>query len=189
MDLFSPLRLGVHLATDAVKLATIVPRFILHQLTSDDDQQRVVPTDAEPEPAARPVATRPVVTRPATPRTEPAATPRTEPAATRPTSDVRPRRTVRTRKRTEPKRSEIDRRRVEQRVSTETPDATIAETEGAAAPAATVHVDPPWEGYDKMKAADIVDRVSSADPATKAVVRLYEQTHKKRKSILAATGS
>jgi hypothetical protein len=38
-----------------------------------------------------------------------------------------------------------------------------------------------------MKAADIVSRIRSGDPATKAVVRLYESTHKKRKSVLAAT--
>jgi hypothetical protein len=40
---------------------------------------------------------------------------------------------------------------------------------------------------DKLRAPEIAARVRESDAATKAVVRLYEQTHKKRKSILAAT--
>jgi hypothetical protein len=53
---------------------------------------------------------------------------------------------------------------------------------------ATVHVDAPWEGYDRMRATDIVARLRSADPATRAVVRLYEQHGKARSSVLAAAG-
>jgi hypothetical protein len=52
---------------------------------------------------------------------------------------------------------------------------------------AEVHVDAPWDGYDHMRAADIVARLRSADEATRAVVRLYEQQGKARSSILAAT--
>jgi hypothetical protein len=63
----------------------------------------------------------------------------------------------------------------------------LVETEGAASPGATLRVDEPFDGYDKLRAPEIVDRVRSADDATKAVVRLYESTHKKRKSVLAAT--
>jgi hypothetical protein len=62
----------------------------------------------------------------------------------------------------------------------------LAETEGAATPSAEIRVDAPWEGYDEMKAADVVDRLKAADDAQKAVVRLYEQQHKKRKSVLDA---
>src|SRR5687768_17239221 len=81
MDLLSPIRLGVHVATDAVKLATFVPRLILEQLTSnghDDDEQRFQPTEPEQRPAAptRPVGTRPVATRPVS----------TRPSAPEPTS-------------------------------------------------------------------------------------------------------
>jgi hypothetical protein len=53
---------------------------------------------------------------------------------------------------------------------------------------AEVHVDAPWDGYDRMRAADIVARLRSADDATRAVVRLYEQQGKARSSVLAATG-
>jgi hypothetical protein len=52
---------------------------------------------------------------------------------------------------------------------------------------AQVRVDPPWEGYDRMRAADIVDRLRAADEATRAVVRLYESQGKGRTSVLAAT--
>jgi hypothetical protein len=247
MDLFSPLRLGVHVATDALKLATLVPRLILHQLQDDGDQQRYQPTDDRPA-ATGPAGTRPAGTRPSS--TPPASRSRATPgratsrepgvqrttAAPEPTSaagasggvagtaaapgaaaaagapdptaasattrarrtvrqgerragDVRPPRSTPARSRTEPSRAEVDRRRAEQREETTTPETTLAETEGSAAPAATIHVDEPWDGYGQMKAPDIVDRVGAADQATKAVVRLYEQTHRKRKSILDATGS
>jgi hypothetical protein len=52
---------------------------------------------------------------------------------------------------------------------------------------AQVHVEAPWEGHDRMRAADIVTRLKSADDATRAVVRLYEQQGKARTSVLAAT--
>jgi hypothetical protein len=52
---------------------------------------------------------------------------------------------------------------------------------------AEVHVGPPWDGYDRMRAVDIVDRLQVADEATRAVVRLYEQQGKARSSVLAAT--
>jgi hypothetical protein len=64
---------------------------------------------------------------------------------------------------------------------------TLVETEGAASPGPQIRVDAPFEGYEKLKAAEIVARVREADESTKAVVRLYESTHKKRKSILDAT--
>ena len=66
---------------------------------------------------------------------------------------------------------------------------TLVETEGAASPGPQIRVDAPWDGYDQMKAGEIVTRVKGADASARAVVRLYEQTHKKRKSILDATAS
>ena len=64
---------------------------------------------------------------------------------------------------------------------------TPVETEGAAAPSAEIHVEAPWDGYDQMKAGDVVSRLASADDALKAIVRLYEQSNKARKSVLDAT--
>ncbi len=49
-----------------------------------------------------------------------------------------------------------------------------------------LHVDPPWEGYDRMKAADIRDRLRTASPAEAAAVELYEATAKARRSVLDA---
>jgi hypothetical protein len=68
-------------------------------------------------------------------------------------------------------------------------EATVVESVGPAeGPGAALRVNAPWEGYDQMPAAAVVQRVRGADEATKGVVRLYEQTHKARRTILAATG-
>ena len=67
------------------------------------------------------------------------------------------------------------------------PEDEVVETEGSASPGATLHVSEPFQGYDKLKAPEIVARVRESDDAVKAVVRLYESSHKKRKSILSAT--
>jgi hypothetical protein len=50
----------------------------------------------------------------------------------------------------------------------------------------TITVDAPWPGYDDDSASSIVTRIKDADPATKGVVALYEQTHKQRKTVLKA---
>src|SRR4051794_30226661 len=60
------------------------------------------------------------------------------------------------------------------------------ESEGAAAPGAELRVEAPWEGYDEMKASEVIERLGQAPPAVRAMARLYEETHKARKSILAA---
>jgi len=50
----------------------------------------------------------------------------------------------------------------------------------------TISVDPPWAGYDDEPAGAIVARLRDADPATKAVVALYERGHKARATVLRA---
>jgi hypothetical protein len=68
-------------------------------------------------------------------------------------------------------------------------DATIAYEAGPADDVgAAIHVEAPWEGYDQMKAAEIVKRLRSANDATRAVARLYERQGKARASVLAAAG-
>ena len=44
----------------------------------------------------------------------------------------------------------------------------------------------PWPGYDAHPAAEVVKRVRQGDEATRAVVLLYERSHKARKSVIAA---
>jgi hypothetical protein len=49
-----------------------------------------------------------------------------------------------------------------------------------------LHVDPPWDTYDQMTAADIRDRLTAASPVEAAAVELYEATHKSRRTVLDA---
>jgi hypothetical protein len=53
-------------------------------------------------------------------------------------------------------------------------------------PSPTLEVQAPWPGYDEHPASEVVKRVRSGDEATRAVVLLYERTHKRRKSVIAA---
>jgi hypothetical protein len=55
-------------------------------------------------------------------------------------------------------------------------------------PGAVVHVDEPWHGYTSMKAPEIIDRLRVSDDAVKAVVLLYEGSHRGRKTVLRAAG-
>ena len=51
-----------------------------------------------------------------------------------------------------------------------------------------LHVEAPWDGYDRMTAADIRDRLAAASPAEAAAVELYETTRRNRSSVLEAAG-
>lgn len=51
---------------------------------------------------------------------------------------------------------------------------------------AEVHVDPPWDHYDDMTAAQISDRLSAADGGVAAAVSLYESSRRGRKSVIRA---
>jgi hypothetical protein len=55
-------------------------------------------------------------------------------------------------------------------------------------PGAVVHVDEPWPGYAAMNAPEIIDRLRVSDDAVKAVVLLYERSHRARKTVLRAAG-
>jgi diacylglycerol O-acyltransferase len=53
---------------------------------------------------------------------------------------------------------------------------------------AELHVEEPWPNYRRMTAQEVVDRLGAADDAQVAVVRLFEATHRNRRSVLEATG-
>ena len=53
-------------------------------------------------------------------------------------------------------------------------------------PGSTIEVHAPWPRYDEHSAAEVIKRVRSGDEATRAVVLLYERTHKARKSVITA---
>ncbi len=64
--------------------------------------------------------------------------------------------------------------------------AEVAEEGAEDGAGAEVHVDPPWDGYDRMTAADIRDRLAAGTPVEAAAVELYESTHKGRRTVLDA---
>jgi hypothetical protein len=51
---------------------------------------------------------------------------------------------------------------------------------------AELHVEPPWDGYDRMTAADIRDRLALATATEAAAVKLYESTRRSRRTVLDA---
>ena len=51
---------------------------------------------------------------------------------------------------------------------------------------AELRVEAPWDGYERMNAADIRDRLAAASIAEAAAVELYESTHRSRRSVLDA---
>lgn len=59
------------------------------------------------------------------------------------------------------------------------PDAT----DGAGA---QLKIDEPWPGYDNLHADEIIAAIATAGPAELAVTDLYENTHKRRRTVLAA---
>jgi hypothetical protein len=51
---------------------------------------------------------------------------------------------------------------------------------------AAVHVAEPWQGYARMTAKQIIDRLADASPAELAAVQLYESIHRDRQTVRAA---
>jgi hypothetical protein len=49
---------------------------------------------------------------------------------------------------------------------------------------AEVYVDEPWEGYERMTADEVCSELAGATPEALAAVRLYEQLHRDRRSVL-----
>jgi hypothetical protein len=51
---------------------------------------------------------------------------------------------------------------------------------------AQITVAEPWQGYDRLGARDVIDRLSTAPPAVLAAVELYEAGKRRRKTVLEA---
>jgi DNA polymerase len=64
--------------------------------------------------------------------------------------------------------------------------AEFAETGAEHGAGPEIHVNEPWDGYAKMSAAGIRDRVLVAGAEEVAVVQLYEAMHRKRRTVLDA---
>ncbi len=121
--------------------------------------RRRAPMPADPAPAA-----------PRTPPPAPPAPARAAAPASAPTRAPAPIAVV-----PEPTRGEAARIREAQREAERTEDG----------PGPEIRVDEPWPGYTSMNAPEIIDRVKASDDATKAIVLLYERSHRKRKTVLA----
>jgi hypothetical protein len=126
--------------------------------------ERVLGADGRPEPAEYP-------------EPEPVPEPYTEPAPV-PSEPLRREPESRADEPAEPVHIEVEEELVAQ----------VADPGAEEGPGPQLSVDEPWEGYSKMKAADIVDRLAAAGPAEVAVVQLYESTHRRRKTVLDAAG-
>jgi hypothetical protein len=64
--------------------------------------------------------------------------------------------------------------------------AEVAETGAEDGAGPELDVEEPWEGYDRMKADEITERLSSASTEAVAAVQLYEAVEKNRDSVLEA---
>jgi hypothetical protein len=62
--------------------------------------------------------------------------------------------------------------------------AESADPDASEPAAAEINVAEPWEGYRRMKAAEVLDRISASSPEELTVVDLYERSHRRRKSVL-----
>lgn len=51
---------------------------------------------------------------------------------------------------------------------------------------AEVRIDEPWDGYARMRAQDVIDRIATATAAELAAVNLYEGAHGARQTVLDA---
>ena len=64
--------------------------------------------------------------------------------------------------------------------------AVSADPEAPDPPGPELHVDEPWEGYRRMKAAEIIARIDEASREELAVVELYETMNRRRATVMAA---
>jgi hypothetical protein len=64
--------------------------------------------------------------------------------------------------------------------------AEVAEEGAADGAGPELHVDEPWDGYDRMAAVEVCDRLTAATAELAAAVELYESTRKSRRSVLDA---
>jgi hypothetical protein len=159
-DPFAPLRLSFRIGLGVLRFEL---RLVEHMLGLDRQQPDVVvpkPERFEPEPAAPqrrpPQPERPEPAPPVVVIPEPEPAPEPEPEAP----------------------THID---TEPELVAEVAEAGAEEGAGA-----EVRVAEPWDGYKRMRVADIRDRVAVAEMAELAVVQLYESSHRNRRSILDA---
>src|SRR3954471_18569495 len=164
-------RFGLHLVGEAAR----IPLKIAGGLLGHDDppQQRAAP--ARPTPAAAPSPPPPRPERAAPARPAPTPPPQREEPAAQPPREAAPA-SLAELESEEPLHVDVE-------VELVGEFSEVGAEDGAGA---EIHVDPPWDGYSRMKVAAIQERVQTASQAELAVVQLYEGTHRNRRSVLDA---
>jgi hypothetical protein len=64
--------------------------------------------------------------------------------------------------------------------------AESADQEATEPPGPQIHVDEPWDGYRRMKVAEITEQLEGQPAEVLAAVELYEATHRQRRGVLEA---
>ena len=64
--------------------------------------------------------------------------------------------------------------------------AEVAEEGAEDGAGAELRIDEPWQGYDRMAAVEVCDRLAAATVELAAAVELYESTRRSRRSVLEA---
>jgi hypothetical protein len=157
MDPLAPIKLGVRLGIGVLRFEL---RVLEHLLGLDADR--------EPRFADSPLAAEPVrVPVPPEPEPTPVGEPPAPPIQAAPAPELEP----------------------EEPIHLDTEAELVAEFAEAGAEHGAgpeIHVNEPWDGYAKMSAAGIRDRVLVAGAEEVAVVQLYEAMHRKRRTVLDA---
>jgi hypothetical protein len=63
---------------------------------------------------------------------------------------------------------------------------TVAEPGAQDGAGAAIRIEPPFAGYDGLRAVDVIGRLSSVDGAELAETELYERAHRARRTVLDA---
>jgi hypothetical protein len=169
-------QLSAEVARRAGSLALSAIKLVAGKVTgrSEDDSRAWEPTvTADPPAHAPPRPSQRPSPRPATPSAE--RPPRS--AARARSAAAAPPRTPRATPRPRPA-AHVDREAVVV--------AEFADRGAEDGPGAQLRVDEPWDGYAGQTAKQVIAAVADAEPATLAVVRLYEATHRKRSTVLGA---
>jgi hypothetical protein len=64
----------------------------------------------------------------------------------------------------------------------EAPDVELVEETAGA----SIHLAAPFAGYDALRAVDVIARLAGSDAATLGAIELYEQSHRRRRTVLDA---
>lgn len=163
---FEITRLGVRAGVEAVRLPLrLISNLVAHG--HHDSAVAAPPVRARPEPAVRPSRPAEAPAEPA-PAAEQAVEIEVPPPAPAPERPLQPEE--------EPPHVDTEPELV----------AEFAEPGAEEGAHAEIRVNEPWEGYSRMKVAEILARIPTASAAELAVIQLYESTHRNRKSVLAA---